>query len=380
MKTCVNDIYKPILSIIFIAFLSVIFLAGIFKTDAEFSQSENRKLHQAPKFSLNNLVKGKFTLDFEKYITDQIPLRDFWVEVKAASETIIGKRDNNGVYLGKDGYLLQKFEKPVTEKYQKNIEAINTFASDNPKLQLYFMLVPNSVKVLEHKLPLFADPANQESYIDGAKKQLNDSIRFIDVLDVLLLHKDEYIYYRTDHHWTTKGAYYTYQKFIQDIGLVPSEEDSFNKNQVTDEFYGSLYSKSGFRNIKPDSIELYTPKEIKNYRVYNYDKDKSDNSLYELENVDKKDKYTVFLGGNNSLMKIETEGSGHKKLLIIKDSFANSLIPFLTDHYGEIYVVDLRYYSDSLKKLIKSEDIKEVLILYSVNNFVKDDSIEYISW
>jgi len=374
------SVYKPILGILFIVFLSTMFLSNIIKVDLEFSESENRRLQQAPKFTLNALAKGEFTRDFERYITDQIPLRDFWVKVKATSEMIVGKRDNNGVYLGKDGYLLQKFDKPVEEKYQKNIEAINTFALNNSDLQIYLMMVPNSVKVLEQKLPLFADPYNQRDYIDKAREYLKDNIQFIDIIDALLSHKDEYIYYRTDHHWTTKGAYYAYQKFMKDIGIVPYDEKAFDHILVTDEFYGSLYSKSGFRHIKPDSIELYMPKTDKECKVYSYDQNESKSSLYELANVEKKDKYTVFLGGNHSLMKIETEGNENKRLLIVKDSFANSFIPFLTNHYGEIYVVDLRYYNDSLKELIKSKDIDDVLILYSVNNFVEDDSIKYISW
>lgn len=369
-----------ILSMIFIIFLCTMFFLNAVKPDKVFSESENRMLQQAPKFTLKNLSKGKFTLDFEKYITDQIALRDFWIEIKATSERLIGKKDNNDVYLGKDGYLLQKFEKSHGEKYKANLEAINTFTQSHPDLKVYFMLVPNSVKILEEKLPLFASPEDQKGYLDEAKQSLKDKMQFIDIFNTLSSHKDEYIYYKTDHHWTTKGAYYSYKKFMQDIGVAPHEESYFDIRPVTHDFYGSLYSKSGFRGLKPDSIKLYTPKQDENISVYYFDNNEYKSSLYEREHIEKKDKYNVFLGGNHSLIKIETNSDKRKKLLIVKDSFANSFIPFLTGHYGEIYIVDLRYYSDSLKELIDSNDIKEVLILYSVDTFAKDESIKYISW
>lgn len=371
--------YKSIIAIIFITFLGVMLSWSIIEPDRTFSDSENRMLQQLPKFSLNRLTTGRFTSDWEKYVVDQIALRDFWIGIKAEGEKLLGKRDNNGVYLGKDGYLLQKFESPDEEDLGNKVSVLNELALTNPEVNFSFMLVPNSVKVLEDKLPPFAKPFDQEEYIDNIKKKLDSRISFINVLADLTFHKDEYIFYRTDHHWTTKGAYWAYRKLAKDLGFSPHDKDYFEITKVTNSFYGSLYSKSGFRNLKPDSIYLYSPKISEENNVLYYDQDESYDSLYQIGNLSKKDKYTIFLGGNHSLIKITTNKNHKKKLLIIKDSFANSFIPFLTGHYGEIYVVDPRYYNDSIDDLIKSRNIKEALILYSVDNFSEDKALKRLA-
>ncbi|MEY8304404.1 DHHW family protein [Anaerosalibacter bizertensis] len=188
------------------------------------------------------------------------------------------------------------------------------------------------------------------------------------------------IYYKTDHHWTSKGAFYAYKRLGESMGFYPHGNDYFDIKEVTDSFYGSLYSKGRFRNIKGDSIELYIPKKSENCTVEYYDEKKISNSLYNMESLKEKDKYTVFLNGNHSLLKINTDISNSKKLLIIKDSYANSLVPFLTGHYNEIYMIDLRYFNEDLSKFIKENNIDDTLILYNVKTFFEDNSIEKISW
>lgn len=367
-------------AVLFIGFIVTIIILNIMMPDKEFSESENRVLQQAPKFSIKRLLDGKFTLDYEKYISDQIAYRDFWIGVKANAEQLLGKKDNNGVFLGSDGYLFQTFEKPNLQSLNDKVAAINSFALSNPDAKIYFLLAPNSVKVLEDKLPPYASPEDQLEYINKVRKKLNNKIKFIDVYDTLVSKKDEYIFYKTDHHWTTNGAYYAYSKAAFDLGFTPNDKKYFKIKKVASDFYGSLYSKSGFRNLKPDNIELFIPKYDEKYKVYYYDKDEVDTSLYKLDNLKKKDKYTVFFNGNHPLIQIETNNKSGKKILIAKDSFANSFIPFLTAHYSQIYVVDLRYYNDDINSLIKEHKIEEILILYSVNTFFEDTSIERISW
>lgn len=364
----------------FIIFISVIVLFSIFIPDKKFSESENRVLQQFPKFSLERLTKGRFTKEYEKYISDQMAFRDLWIGIKASTEKALGKKDNNGVFLGKNGQLMQNFKRPEPEDVKRKAENIKQFTSAVPDVSTYFMLVPDSVKILEEKLPPFATPADQLEYMKKVKDILQDDVEFVDVYDVLSSKKDEYIYYRTDHHWTTKGAYYAYRKLARTMGINPHDKGDFTIKQVTDNFYGSLYSKSGFRNLKSDSIDVFIPKQNKRVWIWYYDKSEGSNSPYVVDNLKKKDKYTVFMDGNHSLVKLTTNNGNDRKLLIIKDSFANCFIPFLTEHFSEIYAVDLRYYNDSLKSFIKSKGIDDVLILYSVNTFFEDSSIENINW
>ena len=330
------------------AFMLIIILFGmpvsyILVPDKEFSESENRILSEKPDLSLEEVSSGRFTANFEKYVSDQIPIRDLWIGIKSRAEKFIGKKDNNGVYLGSDGYLLQMFSKPDLEIINRNVDAINSFAIANPEVNKYFMLVPNSLKVLEDKLPEYASPENQLVYIDKVKKSVNNAVNFIDIYDTLASKKNEYIYYKTDHHWTTLGAYYAYEKLGSEMGFTAKEKGFYDVKRVTEDFYGTLYSKAGFRNIEPDSIELYTPKQEEEIKLWFYDNEKSADSLYKMDNLKKKDKFTVFLDGNHSCIKINTSSESGKKLVVIKDSYANSLVPFLTDHYSEIYMVDLRF-------------------------------------
>lgn len=373
-----NRVYNYSIGISLILYIGLIFLLNIVTPDRIFSDSENRNLEQRPRFSLNGLMCDKFTINYEKYISDQFALRDFWVGVKSDSEIIIGKKESNGVYLGKDGYLLQTFEKPSLIEVEKKVNAINDFVKSNKNINQYIMIVPNSVKVLESKLPKHAYAADELLYMNYVKSGLDSNIKYIDVYDALHSKNNDYIYYKTDHHWTTDGAYYGYKAAGNKMGFTPRDKSYFNIKKVTNDFYGTLYSKAGFKGISPDSINVYIPKKNKVSKV-EYDDKRVSNSPYDMNSLSKKDKYTVFFGGNHPFMKIETKVNNSKKLLVIKDSYANCFIPFLANHYKEIYVVDLRYYDEDLKSLINKNGIDNMLILYNAKSFFEEDSISNLS-
>lgn len=375
-----NNSHKNIIGSILLIYIGLIMLFNIIISDKDFSDMENRRLEQLPKFSFENIFKGQFISNFEKYISDQFPFRDFFIGVKSYCERISGKKENNGVFLGEDGYLMEKFNKPHDKDFKNRIDVINSFAENTANINKYFILVPNSVKILEDKLPYSAPVDDEYFYMNKVKNGLDKNIKFVDVYDIFWDKKDEYIYYKTDHHWTTKGAFYAYEKLAKSMGFYPHEEDYFNIENVADNFYGSLYSKGGFRNIDSDDIKLYIPKKSENYTVKYYEENNTSDSLYNMDNLNKKDKYTVFLNGNHPLLKINTNIHNGKKLLIIKDSYANSLVPFLTGHFNEIYMIDLRYFEEDLSKFIKNNDIDDILILYNVKSFFEDDSIKKISW
>ena len=364
-----RDSYKSILGILLLIYIGSMVIVNKITADRVFSEAENRRLEQAPKFSTSQVIDGRFTTNYEKYVSDQFPLRDLWIGVKSTSEKVSGKKENNGVYLGKDGYLMEKFEKPSEGVFKSKVDDINSLVSNMPNMNKYFILVPNSVKILEDKLPPYAPNADELVYMDWVRSSLDNNIEFVDVYDALYSNKDEYIYYKTDHHWTTKGAYLAYERFMEDMRTGLHKEDYFNIEKVTDDFYGSLYSKSGLRKLNSDSIELYIPKIDEGIKVEYVDEGKDSSSIYNMDSLDKKDKYAVFLGGNHSLIKISTNVCQGERLLIIKDSYANSFIPFLTGHFSEIYVVDLRYYDEDLINLVEDEKIDNLLILYNVKTF-----------
>ncbi len=374
-----DNIYRCTMAVGLLLFIGAMLVLQLLTPDREFSEAENRVLQQMPDFSLQSLASGTFTSAFEKYVSDQFPVRDVWIGVKSATDRFIGKKESNGVYLGKDGYLIQQFTPPANGDLPDKLEAVRSFDAATPALRKYVMLVPTAVTLLADKLPAYAPAGDERAYLDQVRHSLDSDIRFVDVYPALDAQREQPIFYKTDHHWTTRGAYYAYRELCKQMGITPKAEEDFNIRQVTDEFYGTLYSKSGFRHMQPDSIELYLPKEEAKYTVEYVDEQRTTDSLYELENLDKKDKYAVFLNGNHALIKITTAHSKGKKLLVVKDSYANSLIPFLAEHFSEIYVADLRYYEEDVAKLVRDHDIHDMLLLYNINTFCTDLSIRNIS-
>ncbi|WP_433939986.1 DHHW family protein [Paenibacillus lautus] len=347
--------------------------------DRSFSESENRMLEQLPHFSLKALVSGDFTLDFEKYVSDQFVFRDFWIGAKTDTDRLMGKKMSNGIYLGTNGYLIQDVIPPAEEDLKEKIEAIHAFDQATPDMQKYVMLAPTAAALYKDKLPKYTIIGDQEAYLKKVQQWLHPNIRVIDVFPSLYAERDQPIFYKTDHHWTTQGAYVAYLELCRQMGLTPQNQEEFNIQQVTDEFYGSLYSKSGFRHVQSDRLELYLPKDQERYTVTYVDEEKTTDSLYAMAQLQRKDKYAVFLNGNHARIHIKTANPSGRKLLVVKDSYANSFIPFLLKHFSEIDVVDLRYYEEDLASFANEQGIQDMLLLYNANTFFEDPSIKNVT-
>jgi len=333
-------------------------------------------LAQVPKFSIDRLFEGRFIKKYEKYKSDQFVFRDLWINLKSTMDEVSGKKENNGVYLSDDNYLIENFKEPNDDYINQNINAINKFSKIHKNIKSYVMVAPNAISIVKDKLPKFAPVLNQRDYIKNFKSKLSSDIKFIDTFDILNNHKNEYLYYRTDHHWTTLGAYYSYLEACKIMNLKANTKDNYSIERVANDFYGTLSSKSGFDVDKPDSIDVYIPKSSDDEVIANYVKEKKkEGTLYDSDSLKKKDKYTVFLEGNHPIVKINTTSKSDKKLLLIKDSYANSFVQFLTTHYSEIVMVDPRYYYDDIESLIKNEGTTDILYLYNANTFFQDNSL-----
>lgn len=370
-----NKGYVGILSTIFLLFIGVMFISIMGIKEKEFSEEENRNLNTKPKLSIKELIDGSYSKDYEGYISDQFPGRKLFVQLKSKVNLLMGKAENNGVYLGKDNQLMEDFEEEPQETTDEKINVVNNFVNNYENINTSFMMIPTSVEILKDKLPAYAPVDSQLKYMEYIQEKLNPEIKFISPYEAFQNNKDEYLYYKTDHHWTSKGAYIAYLEYCNALNLEPQKEEEFNVELVANDFYGSLSSKIGEKRGKPDDVFVYIPKENGEVIVNYVTEQIKSSSLYSSKALDKKDKYEVFTGGNHSQINIKTLGDINKKLLIIKDSYANSFIPFLTSHYGEIDVVDLRYYTDNIDTLIKEKGITDILFLYNVNTFNSDSSI-----
>ena len=357
---------------VFLAFIALFFVINLLTPSKDFSEQENRYLEQAPEFSLEALFDGSFTSDFESYVTDQFAFRDTWIALKSTSELLSGKTENNNVFFCRDDTLIERFEQPDAAQVQANIDAINQLCN-HVDVPVYLGLIPGAVEVWADRLPANANNASQSALIEQIYNASQATA--VDILSALNAHKDEYIYYRTDHHWTTLGAYYGYCALAQTLGYDPVALDSYTPTVVSDSFYGTVYSSSGVRWVSPDSITAYVPDTgitVKNYPTGT----ETDGVLYDYSALDKKDKYTFFFGGNTPLLQIYSDvADSDQKLLILRDSYADSLTPYLTQHYSEIHVLDLRYYRMGVASYVEEHDIDQVLVLYSVDNFTSDANL-----
>ena len=364
--------------------LAALFLGAVLHKPTEFSETENRYLGQRPKLTAGNLLDGSFMKDYETFITDQFPERSFFMGVKTAVERLRGRADDNGVYFGKEGYLFGKYDGALfeSETAKNNISAVAEFVKlygdKFGKEHFKIALAPSSSEILKDKLPANAPVYNQTGFIDKIKKEAGEDY-VIDLGENLKKHANEYIYFRTDHHWTTLGAYYGYEAIATGLGLEVQPLEKLKAETVSNDFLGTYDSKvnTGITGgVEADSITIYSSAEIdKAGMIWDNDKDKSFDSIYKMDALKGKDKYTVFFGGNHSVTDIKTENKTGKTLLIIKDSFAHNLAPFLIKDYDRIIMLDLRYFNKSLKKYLTDNEITDLLVLYSTPDFAEDANI-----
>ena len=371
-----RKVQEKLVGIIFILTLFLFLIINVIVPDREKSVQENRMLVTKPKFRLSSLISGDYDEKFEAYMDDQFVGRDMWRKLKVAVDRIGGSRLENGVYIGTNGQLLEQIEVADENHLAANIKAIKSFSESQSKIPVRMMLVPDAANVLNHSLPSLAKPEDQTQMFSMVRKDLGDSVEWIDVSTELNKHKTEKIYYKTDHHWTTLGAFYAFQAAAPSLGIDGDLSGKYVSYTVSDSFNGMLASKSGVNLGEKEQIDIYVPTEEDTDLIVDYvDEGKRSTSLYDSSKLKEKDQYTVFLGGNSSLLDIRTVSTSTKRLLLVKDSFANSFIPFLTPYYREIVVVDPRYYSGTINDLMDSYRISEVLFLYSGNTFFKDNNI-----
>lgn len=369
--------YYKTSALLFILFLVLFVGANIITKDKTFSKTENRMLAGKPKFLVDKLLEGRFTSKFEDYVVDQFIGRDFFTNVKINMDKLLGKKESNGVFLGEDGYLVENFNKPNEEAVKENIQAINNFCTRYKNIKQYMLISPTAVSILKDKLPMDAPIMDQEAYLQSYKDKLPQSVSFVDNYKTMHDHRNEYIYYKTDHHWTSLGAFYSYKELAKSMGLEERPEDYYTQQMVSNDFFGALSSKSGYDVEEGDKVNIYLPaKEDIEHVVVNYvEEQERIATLYSSEALEQKDNYEVFLKGNHPLAKIKTDANNNKTLLLFKDSYANSFIPFLVKDFSKIIVVDPRYYYEDIDSLMQQENVNEVLYLYNANTFFNDTSL-----
>ena len=370
---------------IFITALFCVFIFGfgaalLLLPDREFSEQENRYLTQFEAPTLENVFgeNGQFMADFEKYVNDQFPLRDQWIQLKAWSERLLGKQENNKVYFGGQGQQTLFAQYTPPSDLAQRVEYVNQLAA-NVDAPVYFALIPDKSYVWADRLPAHAPLVDDGSTIDSAQGLVSGDVNFIDLSDAL--HGDD-VFYRTDHHWSTMGACQGYLALMNAMNGSATILD-FAPTLVSDSFYGTTWSSSGAGWVQPDEMYTWVPEGglTGHTTVTRYPNGRPETgSLYDTTKLSIKDKYSMFLGGNQGLCVIENPDAQGGKLLVIRDSYADSLAPFLSLDYQEVHLFDLRYNRTSLKQYVADNGIDQVLVLYSNSNFSTDSNLALLGY
>ena len=374
--------------------LAVIFLL---KPAQSFSEEENRNLQEFPAWNAEEFFNGAYSTKINDYFADQFPFRNAFVGAKSLLETALLKQENNNVLLGSNGQLavrgstLTYFDedgdkKSATldfyfpEKLEEEAGYIRALRDSLEEAGRQFALVmpPRTVDVASSA---FRYPADHSEALLADVSRLFADCNYVDLAGDMKARYDagEYVYYKTDHHWTTCGAFYGANALLNALGKELLKETDFTPEVASTDFNGTLYSTSGIHWLAPDTIEYWVPED--SLRVTSWKSGKEEpGRLYDRSYLEHKDKYSSFLGGNQPLCVLKnpaiTDGS---KLLLIRDSYSDSLAPFLAQRFSEVHLLDLRYYHASVADYMAEQGIDTAVVLYSVSNFITDRNLIYLA-
>ena len=370
-------IFKRLPGVIFMVLLLGLAGKEALSHQRTYSPVEKRELQTRPEISITKVLDGRFQKKYESYLRDQFPGRDHWVSFQTDMELFMGKNEIHNVYIGKNHYLLEHYTEKEFDPQQisKNLQALEKFVGKTKQnADVHVMMVPTKSWVLREKLPAFAPHYKEQKFYDALQQKLEKEDVLISVEPVLDAHKEEEIYYRTDHHWTTLGAWYAYEQYTKAVGGDLQRAQGKKKFRcISKDLYGTTYAKINYAR-QADKIEIYEPAD-KLRVVYNMGEKKT-KTLYDFSFLKTADQYSVFTGGNQAVLEITGGIKNGKTLLLIKDSFANSILPFLAEDYEKLVVVDLRQLNVSGDRLLEMFSPTDILILYNSAQFAQDKEFE----
>lgn len=365
--------FRKKFSAVLVMFLLIFMLLyTLFREKGEISFQENRSLAQFPKFNISEILNGKYSLDIIDFFSDQIAGRSKFMKIY--SDISAGNIESkvNGVFVSDNMLLNGNIN--TSDISDTVAEKINGFA-EKYNSSFYFIAVPSSDGIYSNLLPEYIPPDFQSEQIQNFYNKLNPEIRKINAFNILKNFSDDYIYYRTDTKWTAYGAYCVYRTAIQKLGFIPVAYDKFTIEHITSEFKGNLYNRTLYEMPKNDFIDLYYSDSIniQSITAYNQNLSESLRVLYDKSFLNSKYMYDIYLGENVPALKIKTGVNNNKKLMVIKDSYADCFIPFLTQHYSEITVISVDFPDFRFTDYFNINGYEQIIFVCGVENLLKPD-------
>ena len=365
-----NEKRNAMLTIGILFAIILVFTASDFlNKDRTFSEEENRTLAARPEFSVDEVLYGEYIGEYETYAWDQFVSRDKWMEIRTRLDIWMQKKAINGVYLGEDDYLIQ-VHNPSDYSESQEKSRIASLKKVVNKWDALVMLVPSADNILTDKLPAYSTYYDEKTFLEKVRNAIGEE-HYVDVYTMLAEHAEEDIYYRTDPRWTSLGARY---------GLKAWEETVHRRYPYMED--GLVTVSKNFRGVLCDQIDQSPTKdrisyyrETKRYPVkVTYDGETVTDSLYEEKYLETADQYSFFLDGDHGFVEIDTGWKNGKTLFVIKDSYANAMLPMMVNYYEKIYAVDLDHYTGKLFELMEAcepEEGMDVLVLYNCEHFLE---------
>lgn len=362
---------------VFGVFLAVFSLGALITPKRTFSQMENRPLASPPSFTLSAVMDGSFAEQSERYLSDQAVAKDALVILKNDLSFAMGQRQLGEVYISPQGTYLSRYRENRAQ-VDRNLSQISQFAASLPDaLPVSLLLVPNAVGVYPERAPALSDCGSQADTLAYVREQLSARVQFLTPYEMLMAHKEEALYYGTDHHWTMLGAYYGYAALMEGLGRRPLPLAAFGVSTLSDKFQGSLYSKAPVSFAAYDEMPYYQAPGLRVQLVY--DNGTAADTFLQTDALLQKDKYAVFTGGNQPSLHVSSNAAGTEHVLILKDSYANCLLPYLSTAFPEMSVLDLRYFRGDLSSYIKEHGITRILLCYNIDFLNTDDHFIYLN-
>ena len=367
-----NKIENIITVSLFCSFISIMCILYVVLPKLDFSELEKRYLKEFPETNIQSIVSGDFGNDIETYLADHMPFRDFFVGLNSYFELFTGRGGSSDVYLTKDNGLVEAPGEFIKPNIDKNMNAINKFA-ESMDVPVDFMIVPSAGWASRNNLLMPSNKYQDSEYINQIYSLSSHKVNDINITD---LFDNSKFYYNTDHHWNSMGAYMGYKAYMEKIGVEYREQNDFDIESIND-FYGSTYSRAALWLTPSENLELWSCSQ--NITVTNGESEDVHKGIFYRSRLDEVDKYTVFLDGNHSVVRInnpdaKTDGT----ILVVRDSYSNCLGGFLCESFENVILVDLRYYKKSVSELCEAENVDNVLICYSMNNFLTDANIIWL--
>ncbi len=373
-----SKITGGITAVLLLAFIAMFSALTFFKPKQFFSDKENRELSNFPELSVQDLNDGSYSDKLGAYVTDHFAGRTRWISFKSKAESQLTESLVNGIYV--DSAMLLDTEKISGSSLPEYANAVNRYASSYDGT-IYITVVPTSSGVYSDVLPLYLQNEPENQKINAFYDMLDPDIRRIDAYNILKMMKDNYIYYRNDTKWTSYGAYCVYRTVIQKLGFIPTTYDKYTIEHVTDSFLGNLYSRTLYTRAKPDIVDIYEypdGADVISCTAYDNDGNPAEISLYDRERLSSGYMYDMYLGSTVPVVKIETSVNNERKLLVVKDSFADCFVPFLIQHYSSITILSPQDMNGDISDHVNVSDYEQTLFLFGIDSIASESFAENI--